>query len=195
MNLVSMYGKPGLGAPQYQFSLFSMSGRNDLQNDPIVNINPNDLSDVDAGIQALYIVAAMHPGITWGDFLSRNSLGRKWYERWIGDPAKSLVSWTGDTISNVGDKLGDWGGSTVRLITDERVSSGLSNYGAAYLTGGGSEAAKSLFGGKADLGSVLEFLGGLGKKSKQSVEAAGLDMNTLIIFGGGLLLVVLLLRR
>lgn len=203
MNLVSLYGRPKLGAPQYQFSLFSMSGadaEHPFFKDPIVQIDPRDLTDVDAGIQALYVIAKLHPGIRWRDMLPENRLGKKWWEK-VTEPFAAAVDWTGDKISAVGTQIGEWSGSSIRLATDEQVADGLGRYAAAAATGGMSEGANSLFDGGLSLDSVTSFLGNLGKKSKQQINQAQagtlqIDQKTLM-YGGiaGLFLLLLLKKR
>lgn len=207
-RLVSLYGRSKMGAaPQYQFSLFSMSGAPtdpaqidpEMLKDPILTADPRELSNVDAGIQALYAIAYMNPGITFGDLLrmSQNSLK--------GNIFGDLGNWTKKTLSDGIDKLGDIGGSTVRLLTDQEVQSGLQNYAAAYATGGQSAALQGLLGGEGDqsaIGQVMGFLSNLGKSSKSQVQQASMgtglgsiDPKLLFLGMGGLIFVVLLLKK
>ena len=207
MKLVTLYGKPKLGAPQYQFSLFSMSGNNDgiFENDPLLQINPNDLSDIDAGIQALYLIAKQNPGIRWGDLLPSSRMGkRRWWQKAGTSLKKGVINtakWSAKTYAAAGDKLGEWGGDAIRLLTDKEVADGLGRYGAAAATGGTSEAAGSLFGGNINANSVLDFLGGLGKSSKGAVNQAAaeagitLDTKTMLIGGIGLLGFMMLMKK
>lgn len=211
-KLVSLYGKCGqhkkLGAPQYQFSLFSMSGAApvdptkldvNLIKDPILTVNPLELSDIDAGIQALYAIAYTYPGITFGDILkkSKNKLGNI-----FGD----FGNWVSKSVGDAGDKLGEWGGDAVRLLTDKEVRSGLQDYGAAYATGGASMGIQGMLGGEGDsstVNQVMKFLGSLGAGSKQQVQQAGfggmdfgnMDPKFLALGAGGLILLVLLLKK
>lgn len=185
MNLVSMYGRPRLGAPQYQFSLFSMSGEAEkkaLENDEIANVDPRTLSDKDAGLQALYILAKIYPGLTWGDLLNyKQRLGGNWLT--------DAGNWVAKTTSNAGDKIGEWGGSALRLLTDQEVADGIDHYVSTAT--GGSEMDK--------------FLQSLGLTSKKSVDKAGIgdgyfgdfgDITpTTLMVGGGLLLGIILLLK
>jgi len=206
-KLVSMYGKrSSLGAaPQYQFSLFSMSGAADptkmdpnLLKDPILTANPLDLSDIDAGIQALYALEYAYPGITFGEILKRS-------ENRLGNMFGDFGNWVSKTVSNAGNKMGDWGGDAVRLLTDKEVRSGLQDYAAAYATGGASAGIQGMIGGEGDQGvfnQVMGFLGSLGKGSKSQVQQAGIttgwggmDPKILAMGAGGLILLVLLLKK
>ena len=210
-NLVTLEGKCGksklAAAPQYQFSLFSMSGKAEIDptqldpallKDPILTADPLELSDIDAGIQALYAIDYLNPGVTFGDLISQseNSLS--------GNPLGDFGNWIKKTTSDGIDKLGNISGSTIRLLTDKEVRSGLQDYAAAYATSGGSAAIQGMLGGEEDqsaIGQVMGFLGGLGKSSKQQVRQAGyggisgIDPKLLMLGGGGLILLVLLLKK
>lgn len=210
-KLVSLYGKCGqprkLGAPQYQFSLFSMSGAPvdptkldpNLIKDPILTVNPLELSNVDAGIQALYAIAYTYPGITFGEILKKS-------ENKLGNIFGDFGNWVSKSIGDAGDKIGEWSGGAVRLLTDREVRSGLQDYAAAYATGGQSSAIQGLLGGEGDnstVNQVMKFLGSLGSNSKAQVQQAGfggmdfgnIDPKLLAIGAGGLILLVLLLKK
>jgi len=196
-KLVTMYGKK-LGAPQYQFSLFSMSGNGGNMNDDILNINPTELSNIDAGIQVLYAIEKEYPGITWGELISMSRKSK------LGNIFGDFGNWVADKAGAVGDKLGDWGGSAVRLVTDKEVKDGITSYAASYATGGGSSALEGLFGEDSgiSLSQIKQLVSGLGQSSKQEVQAAGfggmdfgnIDPKLLMIGGGALILLVLLLK-
>lgn len=213
-KLVSLYGKREpvkiAAPPQYQFSLFSMSGTIDpsklpkeLLNDPILTADPRDLSDIDAGIQVLYAITKKFPNITFGDLLDKkNKMGG--LLKAIGN----FGNWCADKAGAVGDKLGDWGGDAIRLLTDREVRDGLKDYGAAYATGGQSVALEKFLGGQGGEGEgsavngVMNFLSNLGKGSKQEVRQAsfsgGIDFSDpkiMALGAGGLILLVLLLNK
>lgn len=206
MKLVSMYGRPrvgkcgqSLGAPQYQFSLFSLMG-NQGPMDEILSIDPRELDPVDAGVQTLYAFAKAKPGATWADIVAFSqglSLGRKWYER--------LGSMIGNGIADAGDKIGDWTGAGIRLLTNKEVMSGVSQYAGAFATGGASAGVmgmlQNLGGSESGLsaGNIKDLLSSIGLKTQQNVQAAGInigqwDPKILAIAGGALVLVLLLLK-
>lgn len=155
-------------------------------------INPFDLDDQSAGIYALHVLTTIYPGITWGEIMKR-AAGGPVLGGWLTDLKKAV----GGTISDIGDKLGEWGGSAVRLITDEKVADGLTRYGTAYATSGGSEALKSLLG--PSLGpKVSDFLTALGSGFKGNLASSqlipGIQNKWLMIGGAGLIGVVLLVK-
>lgn len=212
-KLVSLYGRPGrLGAPpQYQFSLFSMSGSPGeavdptkmnpaVLKDPILTVDPRELSNVDAGIQALYTLAFAYPGLTFGQLLEKT--GR--LSGIFGD----FGNWVSKTVGNAGDKLGEWGGDFVRLVTDREVRDGLKDYAAAYYTGGASAGVQGMMGqGGKEAGMVdqaMAFLSNLGKGQKQNaaqIQQAGFggmnfsDPKIIAMGMGGIILLVLLLNK
>lgn len=188
-ELITMAGRNGnyLGQPKFQFSLFSMAGTSDL-----LKLDPRELSDQDAGVWALYFIDRMYPGITWGDILSaKQKLGKKWWER-----AGSMI---GNGLSDIGDKIGDWGGSAIRLVTDQTVRDGLKDYAAAYVTGGTSAGIQGLFK-ELNLPDFLksDLLSSLGRNTKIQAASAGqliegLDNKILLLAGGGILMVFMLM--
>lgn len=143
--------------------------------EPFSNIQ--NLSDTAAGLIFWKQVLELDPNITWRDIMhSQERLSGLFSNLWrktknaVGD----VVGGTGKIISNVGDKMGDWGGSAIRLATDEKVQDGVSRGIMAYASGGGSEAAKSM-------------LSSFGSKTKNPVSEAGKQYKTMLAsanFGG-----------
>jgi len=196
-DLVKLSGRNGsaLGQPKFQFSLFSMAGTAD-----IMNIDPADLSDEEAGIYTLYWLDKLYPGITWGDIL--NATGNLKLSGWLGDKLKDVGSFIGTGVSDWGDKVGEWGGDAIRLITDKEVREGVSQYAAAYGTGGASEGItgflKSL-GNSVSPDQASQLLSLIGAQTKIQAAAGpqliqGVD-NKVLLIGGALLLVLLIVAR
>lgn len=181
---------------QNKFSLISLTGNNG-QGDALLKVDPRELSDRDAGVWALYSIVKFNPGITWGDLLRKNvnlsgwnpfkNLGRK-----IQNVGNDFSSWVGNTVSDAGDKLGEWSGDTIRLLTDKEVVDGLSQYGAAYATGGASMAVDGF--------SLDGFLSSLGASTKKRVNTASIggfenvDPKILAMVAGGVILLVIALK-
>lgn len=192
-----MYGRKKLGeAPK--FSIFSLSGN---ANHGILDIDPRELSNVDAGIWTLALLAEKHPGITWRQLASMNSKMSG-----IGDWFKRGVRWTKDAVGDTANFISDKSGSAIRLLTDEQVQAGLSRYGQAYATGGTSEGVRGLLdnfgGGGSDVqNQVMSFLSNLGGGTKRQINTAeaggfgGIDPKLLMMGAGGLILLVLLTGR
>lgn len=153
-------------------------------------INPRQLSNRDAGIWALALVAAENPGITFKQLLEHGrrrkgkTMGGWWtdFKSGIGDVKDGI----GDIFSDTVDMIGRKGGETIRLATDEQVVDGVSRYGMAYATGGGSELLTGLLGP-----SGVGFIEQLGINTKGST--GGIKNEYLILGGGAVLLVVLIM--
>jgi len=211
-KLVSMYGKNQVGAaPQYAFSLFSMSGNGsqiseEMKNDPILSTDPRELSNVDAGIQVLYAINMLYPGITFGELanVSSEKLGKNIFEK-AWDAGGDLFKGGGKLLSDTASKVGDLSGSAFRLLTDKDVREGIMSYAAGYATGGQSMALEGFLGGEGgapEVKDIMNFLGSLGKGSKNEVQQAGFDMDFskmdpkwMALGAGGLILLVLLLKK
>lgn len=196
-KLVTMYGKKpsyNLGAPQYQFSLFSMSGK--PENDPILNMDLSKLSNIDAGIAALYAINKAYPGITWGQMLGLTpykKMGGK-----FGNFFRDTFSFTSRNIGDFVNWSGEKAGEAVRLLTDKEVVSGLSQYGAAYATGGASAGLTgmldSLGMGQGGQDILKKLLGTLGMNAKQQTNTIA-GINPIYLIGGaGLLLLIVILK-
>lgn len=185
MKLVTLSGKSrALGQGKYSFSLFSMTGAADM-----LKLNPRELSDIDAGIWALYRIDRMYPGITWGDIrrarkgIGKQKLGRRWFE-------------FGKLLSDIGDKTGEWSGDVIRLLTDREVREGITQYASGFATGGVSTGIQGFLG---QLGSGFpdlmksNLLRSLGQTAKGEL-IPGIPNYYLAIGGGGLLFMLLLLK-
>jgi hypothetical protein len=196
MKLVTMSGCKGrLGQPKFQFSLFSMAGAAD-----VINIDPSELDDVEAGIWFLYWLNKMYPGVTWGDIYNathNDKLGRSWFGRTFS----SIGSFIGTGVSDMGDKMGEWSGDAIRLLTDREVSEGIGQYAQIASTSGTSEGIKGFLG---QLGGLMpdtlknKLLSSLGQNVKTASAPQliqGVDNKVLYIGGGALLLILLIARR
>lgn len=166
----------------------------------------DSMSNFEAGIAVLVALDKVYPGIRWRDLpalAGRPEIMGGWWtdlKKSVGDVKDGI----GDVLKDTFDYVGEAGGATVRLATDEKVIDGASRIGTAYATNGGSEGIRQLFGGGGGSGSpadaILSFLSGLGEKAKSAnVQAAGMTgMSPAILpwaIGGGLLLVLLMGRR
>jgi hypothetical protein len=157
------------------------------------------LSNFEAGIATMGVIAREYPGITWGQLLALSGHGQMsgWFtdfKRGVG----SLRDGIGDILRDTVSMVGGVAGSGIRLVTDQEVLSGLSQAAAAYATGGASAAAGSLGGGTDSAGvggSIVDFLSALGLSSKAKSSGAVEDMPRWVLpvsVGiGGLLLVMM----
>lgn len=129
--------------------LIELSGRAGdigLQNIDVENLDP-----MDRGIVLLGLIAKIFPGITWEQLPQlQNDSRMMGLGDWLGRQGRRLQNGLKDGL----DVLGEIGGSTLRLLTDKEVMSGLQSYGAGYATGGQSLAlegmADKIFGGMGD---------------------------------------------
>ncbi|HEX6827200.1 MAG TPA: hypothetical protein VF077_12855 [Nitrospiraceae bacterium] len=185
--------------------LVTMHGENSL--------DVGSLSNFEAGLAFLTLVDKMAPGITWGqlDDLARGYGAGDRLAGWWTDLKHSV----GDVKDGIGDVLKDTvsvvggiGGDTVRLGTDPKVLSGVSQLGMAYATGGGSAGVSGLLqslgmsAGSAN--QVTDFISGLGDnfKSQNQLQAAGMGggggaMGGALpwIIAGGVIVVLLVATR
>lgn len=125
MNLVKMYGDaPAMGQQ-------------------LVEINPLELDDVDAGILFLSNMVRQNPGVKWKDLIPLQVSGMlDDFGKWLGTKGRETGNLIGDVVDWSGESFGD----AVRLFTDEDVQEGVMRYGTAYVTGGKSEALRSFMG-------------------------------------------------
>jgi hypothetical protein len=164
--------------------------------DILTAIDPKELTDYAAGLVFLGIVSRLYPGLTWGDLLNPERLGRSWLARkWDGlkDVAGDIYDAAKTVIGDIKDGLGDVGGSAIRLAADEEVQQAIVRGASAYATGGQSLQAEgvlsSIFGGGNEAGQ------------KQIIEQAGMSYKNLLTeipreylyIGGGVLALVLLI--
>ena len=172
-----------------KLKLVTLSG-NGAADMALLKTNVRELNDIDAGIVVLWQIARMVPGITWQDMIdySQNRRMSGPFD-WIGDAG----TWVGDKISDAGDMVGGWVGSGVRLVTDEKVQTGLTRGAAAYMTGGQSLALENLLQGAG--GDLLgNLLGSVGGQAKQQTAISP----AMIYIGGGLLafiLIIMMLKK
>lgn len=197
MKLITLSGKKlrRLGQPKFQFSLFSMAGTAD-----IIKADPIELSDIDAGIWALYWINKFYPGITWGEIIEASQ--NKKIAGWLGDKLKDIGSFVGQGISDTGDKLADWSGDAIRLLTDKEVREGIVQYANAYEIGGQTSAIKSFMGQLGDLvpdklkEGLLSKLGTNVKNAAAPQIIEGIENKYFYLgIGGGLLVLLLILTR
>lgn len=140
------------------------------------------MSDFEAGLGALALVGKMYPGARFKDLAAIAARGPVAMGGWLTDSFRAVSRVTGDIKDGLGDVLkdtistvGDVGGSSVRLVTDEKVLDGASKIAAAYESGGASTAITSLFGSGAQ--PLQDFISTLGQNFKdlvaQQAPAAG----------------------
>jgi len=158
------------------------------------------LGDIEAGLLFWKDVADKNPGITWGEALfgEYEGLGfslSKTFSK-LGKGLKNTVNATGKVIKNAGNTVGSWTGSAIRLATDEQVIDTVSRAGAAYATGGQSEAARSLL---SSFGSSNNPVSAGGQTIKTELAAmpsfGGIDARWLMGGAAALIVVVLLTQR
>lgn len=173
---------------------------------------PNSLPDIsrmsnfEAGIATLVLLAKAYPGIRFGDIPSLMAPERMsgWWtdlKHAAGDIKDGVGDVLKDTFSNSANAAGD----AVRLVTDEKVIDGVSRIGTAYATDGGSEGVRSLLGGGGSgspVDALMDFISNLGSSAKSAnVQAASVgNMNVpggLLpwLLGGGAVLVLLMRKR
>ncbi len=196
-KLVTLSGRnsAALGQPKFQFSLFSMAGKADF-----LKVDPRELNDIDAGIWMLALIDHYYPGITWGEIYEATR-GAQLGKSWLGRQIASIGDFIGTGISDAGDKIGEWTGDTIRLITDKEVRDGIKEYATAYATGGQSVAldqvVSQLAAGDIPIGDMLSRIGKNTKTNYASMGAQlieGVDNKFLLIGGAGFLFLILLLR-
>lgn len=149
-ELVTLYGKP----------------RRALQS-PIVNANPNNLSNFDAGLMFFKLVADLYPGIRFSEALQLHQSPQMagWWtdlKKGAGDLYGGVKTVIGDTVEGIGDV----GGSTVRLAADPQVANTVSRAGMAYASGGSSEGLMAVFQSLGQQG--VDLFNTAGEKYKQT---------------------------
>ena len=163
--------------------------------------NIQNKSDIAAGLIFWKQILESDPDLTWGDVLAGNYPGLSGFFSDLWRKSKNVVgdvySGFGKIISDTGDKIGDWGGSAIRLWSDKSVQDAIYRATNAFSTGGASEMGKS----------VLEMFG---SKTKNPISEAGKQYKNMLAqapyFGGidpkivmgsaaGLIIVVLLMSR
>lgn len=196
-QLVTMEGNRRMG---HEFSLLKLMGND---GEGLATINPWKLKDQEAGVQFLYQLAKQYPGITWGDLFRAAQTGADKPTVTMGwNPLKNLgrkmKNLTVDVINFTGDKAGD----AIRLLTDKEVVSGLSQYGAAYATGGASMGAQGMFEGLFKPETAQKLLGAFGQQQKVNYASSGgvaggfgnIPPMYLAIAGGAILILIIALK-
>ena len=165
----------------------------------------SNLSNFEAGIAFLTLVDRLSPGITFGE-LVRSMEVSEYMAGWWTDLKKatsSVKDGIGDVLKSTMETVGSAAGSSVRLVTDEKVIDGASRLGTAWATGGGSEGVRSVLGGGNMADQLIGFISSLGdsfKAKSAPIEQASMGggMNAAMLpwlIGGGALLVLLVGRR
>jgi len=200
MNLITLSGQQRTGAA---FSLFSFAGSSPAG---ITQRQILELDDPEAGIMFLKAITEAYPGITWGELLNfrRSGLAEQPPPQLAGIGDFFGRQWDNftDAVSDTGDKLGEWGGDIIRLVTDKEVVDGVSRYGTAYATGGGSEGIRAFMEnlGGGDPSQIMDFLGNIGRQGKTAIAGtgqqliAGVDNKYLMMGAAGLILLVLIIK-
>ena len=165
--------------------LVTLSGANQVIQPAILKANPNQFGDLEAGLLFFKAVADLYPGITWNELWSLPNT--KKLAGWWTDLKKAtsdVYDGVKQIVGDVKDGLGDTGGSTIRLLADEKVQNTITRAGAAYASGGTSEMAGFL----SQIGQGTQ---NLFSKAGEAYKGTGLPPWTMYA-GGGLLLVGLL---
>ena len=105
----------------------------------VLNINPKNLSDWDAGLIALKVISDIFPGITWNQLMDTGDPQQLsgWWTDFKG-VATSIYEGGKTFISDIWGGVADSGGSMMRLISDPEVSESVQTAAAAYFSGGQS---------------------------------------------------------
>jgi hypothetical protein len=158
------------------------------------------LGDLEAGLIFWKGVTEMDPSITWGEVLAGTHPALCGFPnpfKNLGRKLKNAINDTGSVIKNVGDTVGSWVGSSVRLATDEKVLDGVSRATTAYASGGSSEALRTvtdMFGS-----STKNPITQAGKEYKTQLASfptiGGIDARWIMGGAAALILVVLLTQK
>jgi len=174
-KLVTMSGKAKRTGADLRFSLFSMAGKPEEKKSALEKVDPRQLSDIDAGIWFLSLVAKENPGITFGELFEQAKLSGWWTD--LKKSTKAVTRSVGNTFSDVSGWVGRNTGDAIRLLTDEQVVNGVMQYGAAYASGGASMGLQGMLQGQGGGGGLMDTLGGLlggfGQSAKVNYAAAG----------------------
>ncbi len=169
------------------------------------DIDIPSLSNFEAGIAFLTLIAKMNPGITFGQLAevmdSPERMAGWWTDlkKSVGDVKDGI----GDVLKDTASAIGGGAGDAVRLVTDESVLNGASRAATAYATGGGSEGVRSALGGagggSGPVDQFINFVSSLGSSFKSvapnQAGIAGLPANVWPwAIAGGAVLVVLFAR-
>lgn len=178
-------------------TLYTMEGASRM--DGPASIDPASLTDIEAGVQLLALLARQYPGLTWGQLAAM--VDDPGLSGWLTDLKKTvgdIKDGIGDALKDTGDWIGDKLGDAFRLAADEEVQDGASRIGMAIASGGKSEAAKgvleSIFGEEnaEKAQGILETMGGLFKRKSQGDDPALAAAGTLepyipLMVGAGVL--------
>jgi hypothetical protein len=152
-------------------------------------IDLSTLSNFEAGIAMLSIIDRVYPGITLSqlnDLMNNEGMGNLW--TFVKSAAGDIKDGIGDVLHDTKTITGSILGSGVRLAADPKVIDAASRAGAAYATGGGSEAAsgalQSLGLSKGSSDQVMQFLNGLGSVFKGDSGPAANQSSVMGLPGG-----------
>jgi len=176
--------------------LITMAGPSD--------VTLSSLSNFEAGLATLGLIARVYPGITFGKLASIADGQSEVMAGWLTDIGKvvgNVKDGIGDVLKDTASAIGGGVGGAVRLVTDEKVIDGASRLGTAYATSGGSEGAKGFLDTLGSGGqSVIDFISSLGATAKNTEAAAdgGLPGGALpwvLGLGAGALVLVMVARK
>ncbi len=170
--------------------LVTLSGAQPAIKSQVININPRELSNFDAGLVFWSLVAELWPGITWGEvaqIAQEQKMKKQKMSGWWTSAKNAVGDIYDGTKTIIGDIFeggGDVAGSAVRLITDEEVISGVSRGATAYATGGSSEGLMGILSSLGQAG--VNMFTGAGEQYKKTglpewTLYAGLGVGTLAI--------------
>lgn len=191
------------------------------------------LPDLEAGMLVVQSIGETFPDLTWNDFrpenwpLTKKLLRQEWKNVKLSgncsgcemsgscgwrpsDWGNCVQNLTSDVKDGIGDSLnwiGDKGGETIRLLTDEDVVNGAAKIADIFqdlATPSEFELLMKQFDldKDSDAGKkMLEILAGTGAKSKKDIDAAGMGgewitgvKNEYLVYGGiGVFSLVLLM--
>jgi hypothetical protein len=175
------------------------------------DIDLSEVSNFEAGIATLVLINKLYPGIKWGDLpvlaaLRSGEPMKGWLtdiSRSVGNIKDGIGDVLKDTFTTVGGGLGD----ATRLVTSAPVMDAATRAGAAYATGGGSEAARGVLGqmfgssgdaADAQISQLMDFISGLGSTAKGTTASgtgAGFNILPWALGGVAVLGIVMIAKK
>ncbi len=151
---------------------------------PARALDVRTLSNFEAGIAALSLIGRMVPGLTFGQMAAMVDRPQGMAGWWsdLKSAAGDVKDGLGDVLKDTAGFIGETVGSSVRLVTDEKVVDGASRIGAAYATSGGSEGVRAMLGGSSTgnetVDGLLNFISSLGENFKAKADVQAASANT-----------------
>jgi len=176
------------------------------------DIDLSNVSNFEAGIATLALINKLYPGVKWGDLPTLAAMApgnsmRGWLTD-IGKTIGNIKDGVGDVLKDTFTTVGGGLGDATRLVTSAPVMEAASRAGAAYATGGGSEAARGVLGqmfgssgdaADAQISQLMDFISGLGSTAKGSAGGAatggGVNILPWALGGVAVLGIVMIAKR